>query len=85
MHLRSLLPGQISTLETPKGFALLAGLILCAAASPARAIVINTTNISDYLLVGLGQQAVVGTSTAASNFCLRVASCAARAAFWASE
>jgi len=68
MHLRSPLPAQTSRRAASKGFVLLTSLILCTVASPAWATVINTTNVSDYLLVGLGRQAVVGTSTAVSNF-----------------
>ena len=34
----------------------------------ASASVIDTTHVSDYLLVGLGRQAVIGTSAAVSNF-----------------
>jgi len=43
-------------------------MVLCAAASPISASSINTPHVADYLLVGLGRQTVIGTSTAVSNF-----------------
>ena len=68
MKIRFVLPFLPSAQRAGHALALLIGLAGYSLVPRASASVIETTDVSDYLLVGLGQQAVIGTSTAVSNF-----------------